>query len=153
MLRSLVGSEMCIRDSAGSDQERSAIPVRTTFKSNLISNQSQADTFTIYDDISGIEFSDNVVNDVDDFKIEQGFSSQKLEMQRAENGLFYPTEVGQSVVGVAAELQAISKDSTGVSWYPKSDRSEIFATGKTITVEPGQDNICLLYTSPSPRDS
>ena len=148
---SLIDSDH-IQLAAGSDQERSAIPIRTTFTSNLISNQSQADTFTIYDDISGIEFSDNVVNDVDDFKIEQGFSSQKLEMQRAENGLLYPTEVGQSVVGVAAELQAISKDSTGVSWYPKSDRSEIFATGKTITVEPGQDNISSAIKTASAGD-
>ena len=39
-----------------------------------------------------------------------------------------------------------------VSWYAKSEKSEIFATGKTITVKPGIDNISQAIKSASDGD-
>ena len=130
-----------IQLAAGSDQERSAIPIRTSFKNNLISNSSQNDPFTIYDDISGIDFSENVSNKVKDFQIKEGFSAQKFALERADNGLLYPKDSSQLNAGVSKDLMPISKESTGVSWYAKPDKADVFATGKTIIVKPGQDNI------------
>jgi len=148
---SLIDSDH-IQLAAGSDQERSAIPIRTKFANNLVSNESKRDTFTIYDDISGIEFQENVVNEVEGFQIDDGFASQKFDVERAENGLLYPKEGSELVAGVSSELTPISKNDTGVSWYAKSEKSEIFATGKTITVKPGIDNISQAIKSASDGD-
>jgi len=57
---SLVNSDN-VQLAAGSDQERSATPIDTTFKNNLIAHKSGKDVFTIYDDVSGIDFADNIV--------------------------------------------------------------------------------------------
>ncbi len=130
-----------IQLAAGSDQERSAIPIRSRFENNLISNKSNKDTFTIYDDISGIGFANNVVNDVESFQIEEGFVSNSFALERALNGLLYAQGSSQLNAGISSDLKPISKDDTGVDWYVKPNRTAIFGTGKTIVVEPGQDNI------------
>jgi poly(beta-D-mannuronate) lyase len=59
---SLINSDH-IQLAAGSDAERSAVPVRTTFDKNLIVQVDRApDVFTVYDDISGISFNENVIS-------------------------------------------------------------------------------------------
>ena len=73
--------------AAGSDEERSAIPSNSVFSANLIYNEDGRDTFTIYDDISGIRFENNVLNDVDGFPVSSGFASHSVSMSRADNGL------------------------------------------------------------------
>ena len=52
---SLVNSDN-IQLAAGSDEERSAVPLDTTFSKNLITHNQGRDVFTIYDDVSGIAF-------------------------------------------------------------------------------------------------
>ncbi|MGY8850775.1 MAG: polysaccharide lyase 6 family protein, partial [Pseudomonadales bacterium] len=55
---SLINNEH-IQLAAGSDAERSATPIDSLFTSNLIVNDNGRDTFTLYDDVSGIRFADN----------------------------------------------------------------------------------------------
>ncbi|MEL6193713.1 MAG: polysaccharide lyase 6 family protein, partial [Bacteroidota bacterium] len=47
---------------AGSDEERSATPENSVVNNNLIYNSQKDDVFTVYDDISGISFSNNVIS-------------------------------------------------------------------------------------------
>ncbi len=122
--------------AAGSDPERRAVPVRTEFNNNLFYHKNRKDTFTLYDDISGISFKSNLIHKVKYFQIKEGFDSKKIKIKRAKNGLFYPTKKSFSNVGVARMLDPISKNETGVSWYAKAETSAYFSTGKTISVTP-----------------
>ena len=127
-----------IQLAAGSDVERSAVPVNSQFNSNLIYNKSGKDIFTLYDDVSGISFNDNVLNRVKEPQISEGFSSQNVTLERAENGLLYPTAKSLAEVGVSRAIMPIAKDQTGVDWYPKPDTEVRFGTGKIIDIEPGE---------------
>lgn len=131
----LVNSEH-IQLAAGSDAERSAVPVNSQFRSNLIVNENGRDIFTLYDDVSGINFSGNVLNNVENPTISSGFSSQNVGLERAPNGLLYPDSPKLAEVGVSRNLAVLDKNQTGAPWYPKSDSSIRFDTGRTLDVEP-----------------
>lgn len=128
-----------IQLAAGSDQERSAVPMDSVFRSNLIANDPGKDIFTLYDDVSGIEFTDNVLNEVTEPQLKKGFSSEKLIMQRAATGLKLPQE--GVTAGVRRDLKPIAKDVTGVSWYAKQEQGVQFGIGRTIDVVPGEDTL------------
>ena len=72
---------------AGSDEERSAKPIGSTFKNNLILGNTNPEPFTIYDDVSGIEFAGNVMNEEAKAPFEKGFEKVQLVLSRNENGL------------------------------------------------------------------
>ena len=125
--------------AAGSDTERSAAPVRTRFIRNLIWNEDGRDTFTVYDDVSGISFAENVINAVDEPVLSEGFSSERVEMIRAKNGLLYPRNPTLDDVGVSSDITPITRESAGVGWYPKAGFGSQFGTGQVIEVsgQPG----------------
>ena len=133
---SLINNEH-IQLAAGSDAERSAIPVDSQFTRNLIVNDNGRDTFTLYDDVGGIHFADNVLNNVKSPQLSEGFSNQSVTLTRAANGLLYPDSQGLNDVGAKQDLVVLNKDDTGVSWYPKSDPSIQFDTGRMIDVTAG----------------
>ena len=126
-----------VQFAAGSDEERSAVPVNSTFASNLIFGEDGRDSFTLYDDVSGIAFSNNVLNEVEAPKLAQGFDNRKVEMARAENGLLYPSAKDLAGVGAKRGLKVLEKSQTGVSWYPKPDSRIRFRTGKEMDIKPG----------------
>ena len=130
-----------IQLAAGSDLERSAIPLTTTFKNNLIYSKEQEDPFTVYDDISGISFSGNQINVTEGLQMQEGFIAQPLELSRAKNGLMYATKSNDIEAGVSRDLSPIGKDQTGVDWYPKPDLEPTFDQGEVINVEPGLDTL------------
>ena len=135
---SLINSDH-VQLAAGSDEERSAIPSNSVFSANLIYNEDGRDTFTIYDDISGIRFENNVLNDVDGFPVSSGFASHSVSMSRADNGLLYPVDQAYDELGVSRDLQPISKEDTGVNWYPKTSGLAAFDSGQTIKLSAGDD--------------
>ena len=118
--------------AAGSDAERSAAPKSTIFKDNVVYNQNDTQPFSIFDDVSGITFRNNVTNTDTASPIASGFDKQNLSLERAENGLLYAKGLAQ---GVAASLSVISKENVGTSYYPKTVMSDDFDTGNTIAVE------------------
>ena len=40
---------------------------------------------------------------------------------------------------------------SGTTWEPVFDKESVYSIGD-VTIDPSNSNICLLYTSPSPRD-
>ena len=123
-----------IQLAAGSDEERSAVPLDSTFKNNLIAHDKNIDVFTVYDDVSGIDFADNIVSGGPKPDFAEGFVAQKLELTKGANGLLYPANGNK--VGVSRDLKPTTKEETGVNWYPKSEPIIPFASGKTIKVKP-----------------
>lgn len=140
-----------IQLAAGSDEERSAVPVDSTFANNLILNEDGRDVFTVYDDVSGIAFTDNVLGSSTLPDFAKGFRSESVNLVRAENGLMFPeNELG---VGVANTLQVTTKEQTGADWYPKAGPALAFGSGKTITVSPGQGSIQAAVESAQAGDT
>ncbi len=133
---SLINSDN-VQLGAGSDEERSAVPINSTFSGNLISHSDGVDTFTVYDDMSGIAFSDNVISGSPLPDFSDGFASDTLTLERAENGLLYP--VGRSDIGASREIKVTTKDMTGVSWFPKTEPVIPFGSGSTHAIQP-EDN-------------
>lgn len=135
-----------IQLAAGSDQERSAVPINSHFVNNLIVNKNRQDVFTVYDDISGIHFENNILHKVKEPSIQEGFKSQNVGLKRNKvTGLMYPKaklldEVGRQV-GIKAGLVPTSKKSTGADWYAKENRGIQFKTGRTVAVKPGLDTL------------
>ena len=128
---SLVNSDN-VQLGAGSDEERSGTPQNSQFANNLIYNEDGRDVFTIYDDMSGIDFVGNVLGSMDPPEFASGFSRAALNMSRAENGLLYPQSDVQE--GAARDISVTTKDMTGVSWFPKTEPLVSFQSGNTISV-------------------
>ena len=138
---SLINSDH-IQLAAGSDAERSAVPVRTSFNRNLVVKaDNPSDVFTVYDDISGISFNDNVISGSKP-PVATGFESRsKVNLIRADNGIQYPQSTDLQGVGVTRNMKVIEKASTGVEWYPKPEKSERFDTGSVVEITPGRDTL------------
>jgi poly(beta-D-mannuronate) lyase len=125
-----------IHFAAGSDAERSAAPINSKFQHNLVMHDKQIDGISIFDDISGIQFSNNIVNDQTKPKIDAGFTPSKVEMSRAENGLLYPVDAKYKNTGASAALTLVQKDNVGASYYPKTEPEVAFDSGKTTSIKP-----------------
>ena len=126
-----------IEMAGGSDEERSATPIDSVFRSNLVFNRDGENVIRVHDDISGIDFEANAANAVEDLPIKTGFANAPIEMRKAANGLWYPVGDELASVGVRADLKVLDKDDTGVAWYPKPGPSR--ETPPTILVTPGED--------------
>jgi len=121
--------------AAGSDAERSAAPIDSQVKNNLIFNENNKAPFSVFDDISGIKFSGNVSNKLNNNKITSGIAESSISLVRGENGLLYPTSGVSENVGASKNLVPTQKNQTGPSWYKKSEPEIAFGSGETITVD------------------
>ncbi|WP_084632515.1 polysaccharide lyase 6 family protein [Shewanella waksmanii] len=120
--------------AAGSDKERSAIPLDSLFSHNLFVNRNSQAPFSVFDDISGIQFADNLSNQLDNNLIKQGIKADRVSLERASNGLLYPANEHSETFGASKQLNPIAKEATGVNWYPKREPEVAFDSGQTHTV-------------------
>ncbi|MEO9869160.1 polysaccharide lyase 6 family protein [Ekhidna sp.] len=126
---------------AGSDEERSAKPIGSTFKNNLILGNTNTEPFTIYDDVSGIEFAGNVMNDEAKAPFKNGFEKVQLELTRNENGLLTPSQDLVDKIEFGEIKLPITKEETGASYYPKDGKAKAFGVGKTTKVAAGTNTL------------
>lgn len=124
-----------IQLAAGSDTERSAVPINSTVQNNLIFNENNQQPFTLFDDVSGIAFRGNIANTVSHKKLSSGISQQKIKLKRAGNGLLYSVDRKLANKGAKKTLSPILKSLTGPSWYPKVDGLVAFGSGVIIQVK------------------
>ncbi|MDO6693206.1 chondroitinase-B domain-containing protein [Aliiglaciecola sp. 3_MG-2023] len=125
--------------AGGSDAERTATPIDSSFSNNLIINADGSNPFKIFDDVSGITFANNIASQSPQDEIASGFSIEKSDLKRGANGLLQSASAQQANVGAAASLEPISKDQTGVSWYPKADAPVEFDSGDVVNVSSAQE--------------
>ncbi|ASP48657.1 polysaccharide lyase 6 family protein [Cognaticolwellia beringensis] len=128
-----------IQLAAGSDKERSAVPISSTIQNNLIFNEDGQQPFTLFDDVSGIKFKDNVANTVAIKSLASGINQQKIELKRAKNGLLYPINAKLAAKGAKKNLTPVLKSATGPNWYAKTEGLVAFESGKTIQVKAEDD--------------
>ncbi len=141
-----------IEFGAGADSERSAPPITSSFKNNLVINRSAKDSIGVHDDISGIAFSNNVASGVTKLPVSTGFADQSIKLVKAANGLEYPSDPALAELGVSKSLTILDKKLTGASWYAKPDNASRFSGGKTIKVKAGEDTLTQAVAESSPGD-
>ncbi len=136
---------------AGSDSERSATPINSVMENNIFYNEEKNDIFTVYDDISGIQFNNNVISSNTKPISPTGFTQQSLNLKEQQNGLLLPDN---SSLNAGAELlkDIPTKENTGPSWYTKKEKNVTFNSGKTIQVEPGLNTLVDAIKNSTPGD-
>ena len=128
--------------NVGADEERSAAPLNSEFTNNLLSGLDGESFVERYDDVSGIDFGGNrvITGGVDE--VLPGFVQAHADLQRAENGLLYPVDPALAQVGAPRDLEVLSLDTVGVSWYPKPGLEMAFGgSGREISVAPGDGSL------------
>ncbi len=126
---------------AGSDSERSAVPVNSVMSNNIFYNEQKGNIFTVYDDISGISFSNNIVSPNIASLSETGFKPAELQWIENEQGLLIPKLAGKEKVGAQLSDEIATKANSGVSWYAKDTQTPALSSGNEIAVPPGLNTL------------
>ncbi len=137
--------------AAGSDDERSAAPVNSVFRSNLIFNQDGRNIIAAHDDLGGIDFEDNVTRSEAPAPLAEGFFRFDFALKPGANGLLRPApgelegrdaeRVASAGADADADLQVLQRRDAGPSWYPRPESSGRFDFGATLEVAPGLDTL------------
>jgi len=141
-----------IEFAAGADSERSAPPITSVFKNNLVVNREAKDSIGVHDDISGIKFEGNIASGVTKLPSKVGFEEKSLNLVKAKNGLEYPSDASLEGVGVLKSLAILDKNLTGATWYAKPDNASRFSGGKTTKVTSGEDTLTTAVANSAAGD-
>lgn len=132
--------------AAGSDAERTAVPINSRFANNLVINKS-THPFKIFDDVSGIEFVNNITNQDVPNELNSGFSKQQVDVKRISTGLLVDKKAASLGVGAASDLAPLDKAITGVSWYPKNTQEVAFSSAETTLVSSANELIAAVQNA------
>ena len=144
-----------IQLAAGADEERSAPPSGSTMHKNIIMSQTNLDPFTIYDDVSGISFEGNVLNEDANVpaEIASGFEKVPYSVAKNDHGLHVPSQSLIDTIGFGPVRLPVTKEEAGASYYPKVDNVAMFQSGNIITVPAGTNTILDALENSSPGDT
>ncbi|MFD1315100.1 chondroitinase-B domain-containing protein [Namhaeicola litoreus] len=134
---------------AGSDAERSQPPATSEISENIFYHESKSDLFTVYDDISGITFENNITSKNIETGIAQGFKKSEFELLKNEQGFLVPVS---DQIKVEISPNIATKENTGTDWYSKTDETVALNSGKTIAVDPGINTIANAALQSNPGD-
>ena len=126
---------------AGADEERSAPPSNSEFKGNIILGKSNLTPFKLYDDMSGIKFSGNYLNEEASTPIKSGFTSTDYAVTVNKHGLKSPDQALLDKIGFGEVKLPVTKSDTGANFYTKKEALVAFNSGNTIPVKPGTNTI------------
>ena len=142
-----------IQLAAGADEERSAPPSDSSMHNNIIMSRTNLDPFTVYDDISGISFEGNVINEEANVPIASGFDKAPYSIVENEYGLRVPAQSLIDQIEFGEVRLPVTKEETGASFYPKIDSLVTFQSGETIAVAAGTDTIIDALGNSKPGDT
>ncbi|MGZ0119833.1 polysaccharide lyase 6 family protein [Stenotrophomonas rhizophila] len=135
---------------AGLDEERNAMPMNSRIAGNLFIGDGKRDLLRTQGDLSGITFAGNVQSPAVSPGFPGGVSGQSVSLQRAANGLLYPTAAIDA--GAPRDLTPIPRDQVGVDWYPKTLPSTALDSGAVRRVAPGEDTLTAAVAASAPGD-
>ncbi|MEM6803439.1 MAG: polysaccharide lyase 6 family protein, partial [Bacteroidota bacterium] len=136
---------------AGSDEERSAIPENSIVSNNLIYNTKKDNVFTVYDDISGISFTNNILSP-NIPPLNTGFKQKNLSFERNAEGLLMHGLDEAKGIGITEITGRATEKNTGVNWYPKKEEGISFAYGKKIGIKAGENTLFDAVKNSEPGD-
>jgi len=126
---------------AGSDAERTAVPVNTSITGNIFLSNTNQEPFTVYDDISGIAFSNNYINKEAKLPFDHGFDAVNYSVIENNDGLKTPLKDLIDKIGFGEVKLPVTKDDVGASYYPKNFDQPAYGSGKEIAVVPGENTL------------
>ena len=136
---------------AGSDAERSQAPRTSEISENIFYNENPKDIFTVYDDISGITFKDNILGQNNTSSIKEGFEKADITLVKNEQGFLIPTsDKIKNKITISPKIA--TKENTGTTWYSKEDKTVALNSGKTTTVAPGINTLYEATKNSNPGD-
>jgi poly(beta-D-mannuronate) lyase len=141
--------QMC----AGSDEERSAPPTGTSMHNNIFMSKSNLEPFTVYDDVSGISFEGNILNEEADVPIDDGFEKAPYSVAPNANGLLVPEQSLIDNIQFGEVKLPVAKEDTGAHYYPKVGDLTTFQSGDTLSVEAGTNTILDALHNSKPGDT
>ncbi|MEP3837840.1 MAG: chondroitinase-B domain-containing protein [Algibacter sp.] len=136
---------------AGSDEERSQAPRTSEISGNIFYNENKKDIFTVYDDISGITFKDNLLGSNGETSIKEGFENVDITLVKNEQGFLIPTS-DKIKNKITISPKVATKENTGTTWYSKEDREVALNSGKTIKVASGINTLYDIVKTSEPGD-
>ncbi len=137
---------------AGSDEERSATPIGTSMMKNIIMSKTNLNPFTIYDDVSGITFEGNILNDEASIPLANGFAKAPYNVKENVNGLRVPEQSLIDQIGFGEIKLPVDKEETGANFYPKEDLIVDFGNGKKTKVPAGTNTLLKALETSDPGD-
>ncbi|RMF29725.1 MAG: alginate lyase [Bacteroidetes bacterium] len=137
---------------AGSDAERSAVPVNTLVADNLFYHEQRDSLFTVYDDISGITFRGNLISPNVVPPVSEGFEKKRLRFERDASGLLRPKNGEKLSAGMREVTERATPENTGVDWYPRREEEVRFGTGAVHGVSPGENTLFEAVKASQPGD-
>ncbi|MDO6838987.1 MAG: polysaccharide lyase 6 family protein [Paraglaciecola chathamensis] len=137
---------------AGADAERSAPPTTSEFKGNIILGKTNLEPFTLYDDMSGINFEGNYLNEEASTPIKSGFASTTYSVTTNQYGLKSPDKALLDKIGFGEVKLPVTKEEVGARFYPKNEATIAFQSGKNIPVKAGTDTLIDALATSQPGD-
>ena len=144
-----------IQLAAGADEERSAPPTGSSMSHNIIMSMTNLDPFTIYDDVSGITFEGNILNEEASVpaEIEDGFTKVPYSVSENAHGLQAPDRSLIDQIEFGEVKLPVTKEETGADFYPQTDAVVAFQSGSTHAVPAGTNTILDALAISEPGDT
>ncbi|MBK8199720.1 MAG: right-handed parallel beta-helix repeat-containing protein [Acidobacteria bacterium] len=125
----------------GADAERTAPPINSVFRNNTVTGKVSEPILRVQSAMDGVEFTNNTSTAPVPAEIAHGFSiavdgSVEVDAKRMD-----PKAYG------------VSREITGVSWYPKADVELPFTGGRDIAVAPGTGTLAVAIATAAPGDT
>jgi len=136
---------------AGSDAERSQAPETSEISNNIFYHESREKLFTVYDDISGITFNNNIIGENIDTGISNGFVKSNLKLTKNAQGYIIPTS-NEIENKFTINPEVATKENTGIAWYSKKDKQVALNSGSLVKVEPGINTLYEATKASKPGD-
>lgn len=125
----------------GADAERTAPPINSVFRNNTITSKTGEPVFRVQSAMDGVEFTENTSTAPVPEEIAHGFSIVAEGSAEADAKRMDPQAYG------------VSREKTGVTWFPKADAASPFAGGRSIAVAPGTGTLAVATAAAAPGDT
>lgn len=126
---------------AGADQERTLPPAASALTGNVFLGSGGPAVFKAMASVDGLTFTANVVDGVAPLAGAAGFETRAIGRETLADGRVYPDAAARKTLGLSEPVKLLGREQTGVSWYPKGDRTVAFDSGRVLKIKPGQDRL------------